>query len=80
MYRDLCRPKTIFLETGILPFATRIFALELIKNGLTQHSFTLAMNEHNALTLLIFILLHHLNELLQLVLQHIGIAQAMRII
>ena len=80
MYRDLRCPESIFLETGILPFATRIFALELIKNGLTQNSFTLAMNEHNALTMLIFILLHHFHKLLELVLQHIGIAQAVGIV
>ena len=80
MYRDLCRPESIFLETGILPFATRIFALELVEDGLAQHSFTLAMYEHNALTLLIFILLHYLHKLLELILQHICIAQAVGIV
>ena len=80
MYGDLCRPEPIFLETGILPFATRILALEFIKDSLTQNSFTLAMDEHYALTLLLLVLLHHLNELLELVLQHIGIAQTVGII
>ena len=65
MYRDLRRPESIFLETGILPLTTR---------------FTLAVDEHDALALLVFVLLHHFNKFLELVVQHIGIAKAMGIV
>ena len=80
MYRDLRRPESIFLETGILPLTTRILTLELVEDGLAQHTFTLAVDEHDALALLVFVLLHHFNKFLELVVQHISIAKAMGIV
>ena len=69
---DLRGAKTIFLETCVLHCATRIFAAQLVENGASQHAFALAVDKHDFLPHVFLIGFHHLAELVELIVQHVG--------
>lgn len=43
------RPKSVLLERSILMAAVRIFTFQLVQQGFTQHSISLAVNKDDAL-------------------------------
>ena len=71
-----CCTKPVLTETGILGFATRIFASQLIEQCFAQHSLALSVDKHNSRTGMLHIGIHHLAELVELIIEHIGIAHS----
>ena len=53
---------------------------QLLFDGCAQYAFALAVNEYNFLSAPFGIFAHHTVKFLNLILQHIGIAHAMRIV
>ena len=70
------RPKSVLLERSILMAAVRIFTFQLVQQGFTQHSISLAVNKDDALFALFLVLFHHFTKLIQLVIQYFAVAHA----
>ena len=64
------RPKSVLLERSILMAAVRIFTFQLVQQGFTQHSISLALHIDDALFALFFVLFPHFTNLIQLVIQY----------
>ena len=76
----LCGSEAIFLEAGILHGAGGPFAFQLIEDSLSQYPFALAVDEHDFLTQLVLVFLHHFAELSKLVVEHVGVGESCQII
>ena len=74
------RPKSVLLERSILMAAVRIFTFQLVQQGFTQHSISLAVNKDDALFALFLVLFHHFTKLIQLVIQYFAVAHAAGVI
>ena len=69
MNRYLCGAEAVLAETGVLGRAARVTAFEFAQQVLTQLALALAVDEHDALAVLVDIGVHHLTELVHLVLE-----------
>ena len=66
---DLGGAEAVFAETGVLGGAARVTALEFAQQVLAQLALTLAVDEDDALAVLVDVGVHHLAELVHLVLE-----------
>ena len=60
--------------------AVRIFTFQLVQQGFTQHSISLAVNKDDALFAPFFVLFHHFTKLIQLVIQYFAVAHTAGVI
>ena len=74
------RPKSVLLERSILMAAVRIFTFQLVQQGFTQHSISLAVNKDDALFAFFLVLFHHFTKLIQLVIQYFAVAHTAGVI
>ena len=76
MYGDHGGTEAVLLERCILVIAFGIMQLEFVDEGFAQHTFTLAMDEDNLLSLGMLVGVHGLTEDVKLMAQHVGIVHA----
>ena len=69
--RDLGGTISIFLERGILPGVSLMAIAEIVDESPPQHALAFAVDENNALALLVGILGQHLAELVELIVQDV---------
>ena len=68
--------ESVFTERSVLALIILILVLQLLQQGLTKHSVTLAMDEDNLLTFLVLILIERLAEHIELIVQNLGVTHA----
>ena len=73
---DLSGAKAVLLETGILHLAKTVMAPDLLEYGAPQHSLTLAVNKDEALSGMSQMFAHCLVELVELVVEDVGVGHA----